>query len=130
LEITAMNYRSISILLLAGFATLANTAQAGEICRPQLAVKQVRLSELKDLQRNWTAVLNVDATRCAATSGHFAISIVREKENAPPLEFDQMFVWRTNDARTGQVEASLDLWIDEVVQEYAVVYIAPCGFPD
>jgi hypothetical protein len=123
-----MRHHAISTLLVAGLAALGTRgAAAGEICRPHLTFKDVRLSELKDMQRKWTAILNVDATRCAATSGHFDIHIVREKENAPELEFDEMFAWRTDQRRSGQIEVSLDLWIDEAVHGYAVDYIAPCG---
>jgi hypothetical protein len=34
------------------------------------------------MERKWTAVLSVDASRCATTSGRFGIVFSRQKENA------------------------------------------------
>ncbi len=66
-------YRSYVIGLLAGSIGLMSVTQAigQQICRPALAFKQIRFSEMKPptLEREWTAVLSVDASRCATTSG-------------------------------------------------------------
>lgn len=121
-----MYLHRLSTLLATGIVLLsANPSTSRPICRPHLAVKDVRLSELHNLQRTWTAVLTVDASSCTAGSGRFDIHFVREKENAPELEFSESFTWQTGELGTGQTEASIDLWVDEAVHEY-LVYAAPC----
>ena len=116
----------ISTALTTGIVLLAASPSPGApICRPHLSVKAVRVSEVQNLQRTWTATLNVDASRCSADSGGFDIHFVREKENAPELAFSESFTWQTGELGVGQVAVSIDLWIDETVSEY-VVYSAPC----
>jgi hypothetical protein len=120
----------LSALLAAGLVALGASPSLGRpICKPQLSVKQVRLSEVKNLQRTWTAVLDVDAARCAVDSGRFQISFVREKENAPELEFAEQFTWHAGEIATARIEVSIDLWIDEAVHDY-FVYAAPCSCRD
>jgi hypothetical protein len=117
-----------SFLLAASLALFAGSASLGApICRPDLSFKNVNLSELKNLQRTWTATLNIDASRCTDTLGNFEIRFVREKENAPELEFNELFVWQTGPLHTGQIEVSLDFWVDEAVLQYALDYVWPCG---
>src|SRR5260221_9510817 len=74
-------YRSCTSVRLAGIIGLISAPQAvGQpICRPALAFKEVRFSKMKPptLERKWTAVLSVDAFRCATTSGHFGIVFSR-----------------------------------------------------
>ncbi len=124
-------YRHRLSTLLATCIVLLGTSPSpgGPICRPRLTVKDVRLSGLRNLQRTWTAMLNVDASRCTAYSGRFEIHFVREKENAPELEFSESFTWQTGELGTGQTEASIGLWIDEAVHDYRV-YAAPCACRD
>ncbi len=113
---------------LAAFAT--TTSLAGEICKPTLSFSQARLSDREDAQnsqRRWTAILQVDASRCAATSGWFEIYFVREKENAPELEFVERLTWQTGETRAGQIEVSLDFWRDEAVLRYGLGSIAACA---
>ena len=124
-------YRSRRSILLAGSIVLAGATQtvAQPVCRPYLSVQEVRLSGVRNLERKWTAVLDADASRCAATSGRFQIYFVREKENAPELEFSETFTWQAGELGTGQIEASIGLWIDEAVHDYRV-YAAPCACRD
>jgi hypothetical protein len=115
--------------LLAASIVLAGASPSlgGSICRPQLSFKEARLSEAPNRQRTWRAVLGVDASACTASFGRFDISFVREKENAPDLEFSEQFTWQTAQSRAGQIEVAIDLWMDEAVLEYSIGYVAPCG---
>src|SRR6266852_4536283 len=87
--------RSYVIGLLAGGIALMSVTQAigQQTCRPALAVKQTRFPEMKPptLERKWTAVLSVDASRCATTSGRFEIVFSRLKEIGTEIEFREQF---------------------------------------
>ena len=122
-------FRFLPSTLLAASLVVLGAAQiaAKPICRPQLTFKNTHLSALKNLQRTWTATLNVDASRCTDVIGHFEIRFLREKENAPELDFTEQFVWQTGPLHTGQIDVSIDFWIDEAVLQYAVDYVWPCG---
>lgn len=125
-----MSLHRLSTLLAVGIVLLNASASLGSpICSPHLSVKDVRLSELRNLERTWTAVLNVDASRCTAFSGPFDIHFVREKENAPELEFSESFMWHAGELGIGQIDASIGLWIDEAVHDYRV-YAGPCACRD
>lgn len=125
-----MYLHRLSTLLATGITLLnASSSLGGSICRPHLAVNDVRLSPLLNLQRTWTAALKVDASRCTADSGRFDIHFVREKENAPELEFNETFTWQAGELGTAQIEVSIGLWIDEAVHDYRV-YAAPCACRD
>ena len=51
------------MLVLAGVAVSGAThVVAAELCRPALSLKNIRFSEVRNLQRSWSAVLSVDAT--------------------------------------------------------------------
>ena len=106
--------------VLAGLATPAFGQQA---CRPELAIKEARLSPMRapTFERKWIAVLSVDAARCATTSGRFEIGFARLKENAPDLDFHETFTWKPS-----SVEVSVDFWADEAVSAYWLRAIAPC----
>jgi hypothetical protein len=118
------------ILLATGIVLLSATPSLGRsICKPNLAVKDVRISELRNLERTWTAAVQVDASRCTDFSGRFDIHFIREKENAPEVEFSVPFTWHAGELGTGQSEASIDLWVDEVVHQYRA-YAAPCACRD
>src|ERR1700732_1278114 len=110
-------YRScIPALLAVTIGLTAVTQAVGQpTCRPALAFKEVRFSEMKPptLERKWTAVLSVDASRCATTSGRFEIAFLRSKEIGPEIEFREQFVWRPD-----AVEVSVDFWADEAVEKY------------
>jgi len=117
--------RSCLVGLLAGSLGLVATTQAlgQQACRPALAVKEVRFSEMQPptRQRTWTAVLAVDASSCATTSGRFDIVFSRLKENAPDIEFREQLTWRP-----GSANISIDFWADEAVAGYWLDNIAPC----
>jgi hypothetical protein len=66
-------------------------------------------------------MLAVDASRCAASSGKFAINFVRLKEMGIALRFTEWFEWTPE-----QVQVSLDFWEDEAVHDYSVGDILPC----
>ncbi len=118
-------------ILLATSIALLNTSPslARPICKPHVAVKDVRISELRNLERTWTAAVSVDAARCTDFSGRFDIHFVREKENAPEIEFSETFTWHAGELGIGQIDASIDVWVDEVVHDYRV-YAAPCTCRD
>jgi hypothetical protein len=115
-------------LLAGGIALISVTEAIGQpTCRPALAVKQVRFSEMKPptLERNWTAVLSVDASRCTTTSGRFEIVFSRLKENGIEIEFREQFTWRTH-----EVQVSVGFWADEAVERYWLANIAACPCRD
>jgi len=94
---------------------------AAQLCRPALTFKDVDFSEVRNLQRTWTAALAVDASRCASTSGRFDLAFTREKENAPDLEFVERFTWKP-----GRIEVTVYFWRDEAVLDYSIGYVEPC----
>jgi hypothetical protein len=120
-------YRSCTSVLLAGIVVLISVTQAvgQQMCRPALAFKEVRFSKMRPptLERKWTAVLSVDASRCATTSGRFGIVFSRSKENGLDIDFQEQFMWKPD-----LVEVSVDFWADEAVAEYRLSNIAayPC----
>ena len=118
-------YRScIFGLLAAGIALVGVTqASAQRTCKPALAFKEVRFSEMRPptLERRWTAVLSVDATGCTATSGRFEIIFSRLKEIGPDLQFREQFTWSGP-----SVEISVDFSADEAVAGYRLDNILPC----
>jgi hypothetical protein len=99
---------------------------AAPICKPELSFASVRFSEAEALHRTWSATVNIDASRCAAAQGTFQIHFLRLKENAVDLEFTEQFTWQTRSQQTGQIEVSLDVWIDESVGHYAIGQVASC----
>lgn len=118
-------YRSCLFALLAGSMGLISATQAvGQpTCRPAMAFKEVRFSQMRPptMERKWTAVLSVDASRCATTSGRFGIVFSRLKENAPEIDFEEQFVWSP-----ASVEVSVGFWADEAVEGYRLTNVAPC----
>ena len=81
-------YRSCISGCIAGIVGLTGMTQAvgQQICRPALAFKEVQFSAMEPttLERKWTAVVSVDASRCAANSeGYFEIVFSRLKETGP-----------------------------------------------
>jgi hypothetical protein len=114
-------------ILLAGSAVLLSAAPstAQQLCKPGLTLTETRISEARDLQRTWSAVLAADASRCASTSGQFEIEFTRLKESAPDLQFIERFKWAS-----GKTKISLDIWWDEWVQNYRLGRIASCPCRD
>jgi hypothetical protein len=118
-------FRSCIFGLLTGGIGLVSVMQAvaQQTCSPALAFKEVRFSEMQPptLERKWTAVLSVDASRCATTSGRFEIVFSRLKENGIEIEFREQFMWRPD-----SVEVSVDFWADEAVERYWLDNVAAC----
>lgn len=122
-------HRSCIFALLAGGIGLVGVTQAAgqQTCRPALAFKEVRFSEMQPptMERKWTAVLAVDASRCATTSGRFEIVFSRQKENGIEIDFQEQFMWKPV-----VVEVSVDFWADEAVEGYWLHNVAPCPCRD
>ena len=126
-----MSARRIAIFsTLAWLASLGflGPVQAGErFCKPTLGFREVRFSPMQPptLERKWTAVLAVDASRCATASGPFGILFSRMKENAPETDFVERFTWKP-----GAMEVSVNFWADEAVEGYWLNDIAACPCRD
>jgi hypothetical protein len=112
-----------SILLAASLVTFgAMQAVAGELCKPVLSLRDVRISEPRSSQRTWSGVLVADASPCSTTSGPFEIEFTRLKETAPDLRFTERFTWAS-----GRSEVSIDMWWDEW---FRIAHIAACPCRD
>ena len=126
-----MSDRSVAILsalTLLGSLAFVSAAQAGEpICKPTLGFREVRFSPMQPptLERKWTAVLSVDASRCATASGRFGIIFSRMKENALETDFVEHFTWKP-----GSMEVSVNFWADEAVEGYWLNGVAACPCRD
>jgi len=95
----------------------ANAAGPGE-CAPILAFKNIRFSEMQPptLERKWTAIVSVDASRCQEnSSGYFEIVFTRISEVAPDLEFRERYPWRPP-----SVEIAVNFAAIEAVERYRV----------
>jgi hypothetical protein len=114
-----------SLMLGLAWLGLATPAPAKFACKPALTFKYVQFSKAQNRQRKWTATLTVDALRCASTTGQFDIRFVRLKEFGPDLVFTEKFRWSP-----GSVEASLNFWWDEAVEDYWIGEVEPCGCAD
>ena len=115
---TCLSALSVGLVILAG----AVQAFGQTLCKPALAIKDVRFSAIHLSQRLWTAHIAVDASRCATTSGRFDIHFTRLKEIGPDLPFTEQFTWRE-----GEFDVTSAFWADEAVLDYAIAYVAPCG---
>jgi len=112
--------------ILAGAIGLAALTQAfGQpSCRPKLSFKDVVFSQMQPptMQRKWTAVVSVDASRCAAGSnGSFEIVFTRLQEFGPDTEFSDAFIWVAP-----EVTVSVSFAPTEAVQDYRIGRITPC----
>jgi hypothetical protein len=117
-------------VLLASLLALADMAQAAgqPVCRPALAFKDVQFSPMQPptLERRWTAIVAVDASRCAVdTAGYFEIGFSRLKETGAELEFREQFIWLEP-----AVKVSVDFWADEAVEAYWFDTVTPCRCRD
>lgn len=111
-----------SILLAAGLALLGATQPvAGNLCKPVLSLRDVRISQAHEMHRTWTGVLLADASPCSTTSGQFDVEFTRLKETAPDLQFMERFTWVS-----GRSQLSLDFWWDEWLEDQRIISIAPC----
>jgi hypothetical protein len=98
---------------------------AQPVCRPAVAITRAQFSEVVQQKRFWTAMVNVDASRCATTSGDFSIGFVRLSETAPDLEFTESFNWRP-----GPMQVVVDFAAEEAVHQYLINTISPCRCHD
>jgi hypothetical protein len=118
--------RSCAPAILAGVIALAGLTQVfGQAsCRPTLAFREVAFSPMQPptMQRKWTAVVSVDASRCAANSkGRFEIVFTRLQEFGPDTESREDFTWAAP-----AVNIAVDFAPTEAVQSYRIGKIAPC----
>jgi hypothetical protein len=110
--------------LLASGIAFTSAAHAGpDVCRPSLAVTNVQFSDMRPptMERTWTAVVSVDASRCATTSGHFELTFSRLKENGLEVDFRETFTWQPP-----SVNVAVDFWADEAVESYWINRVAAC----
>jgi hypothetical protein len=119
-------YRLCVSALLAGTTGLVSVTQAvgDQLCRPSLAFKEVRFSGMlpPTRERKWTAVVSVDASRCATNStGSFEIIFARAKENAPDIEFSEKFMWSPP-----SISVAVDFWADEAAESYWITNVSTC----
>jgi hypothetical protein len=110
-------------MLVAGTGALFSAPHtvAETMCRPTLTFEQVRLAETRGQRRQWSAVVAVDASSCATTSGRFYINFVRLKEMAPDVLFSEEFAWNP-----GRIEISVEFWLDEAVGDYWIGHVPMC----
>jgi hypothetical protein len=116
--------------LLAGALGFLNATQAAsqQVCRPALAFTDVQFSKMQrpTLERKWSAVVLVDASRCVANAaGYFEIVFSRSKEIGMEAEFREEFMWMGDD-RTPALKVEVDFWADEAVERYWFGPITPC----
>jgi hypothetical protein len=115
----------MSALLACSIGIISTTQALGRpMCRPTLAVTEVKFSKWHQpsMERRWSAVVSVDASRCAVNSGgYFEIGFSRLKENAMELEFREQFIWLPP-----SVKVSVDFWADEAIEHYWVDNVTPC----
>jgi hypothetical protein len=105
----------------AGLLASGTGLAAEQVCRPAVTIAQAQLSEVdrSTLERRWTALLSVDASRCVpGASGSFQLALLRLKENAPDRAFSERRQWQSPTA-TAEVPFSADeavgrAWIEEV----------------
>jgi hypothetical protein len=93
-----------------------------------LAVTEVKFSKWKlpSMDRRWTAIVSVDASRCAVNfGGYFEIGFSRQKESSRELEFREQFMWLPPSVKVG-----VDFWADEAVERYWVDDVTPCTCRD
>ena len=74
------------------------------------------------MERRWTAMVTVDASRCAANaSGYFDLGITRQKELGYELDFRDQFTWLAPSVKIG-----VDFSADEAVEKYWIENVTPC----
>jgi hypothetical protein len=122
--------RSYKTALLAGIIGFLSATQAAgqQLCRPALAFTEVQFSKMQrpTLERKWSAVVVVDASRCVANAaGYFEIVFSRSKEIGMEVEFQEEFMWM-GDGRSPALKVEVDFWADEAVERYWFGTITPC----
>jgi hypothetical protein len=119
-------YRSYLSGLLAGIAGLVSVTPAvgQQVCKPALAITEVRFSGMQPptMERKWTAVVLVDASRCAMNSaGYFEIGFSRQKETGVEIDFSEKFEWSPP-----SVNVAVNFWADEAVEQYWIGNVSAC----
>ena len=97
-------------------------ANAEVVCRPKIEIGNVQFSKVTNQKRYWTATANVDASRCATSSGLYAIRFLRWSESGPDIEFTEPFLWETGESRI-----RVEFWADEAVGAYRIADVAVCA---
>ena len=103
----------------------ASYALAEPSCRPTLVFKHVAFSPIQPptMQRKWTAVVSVDASRCVAGSnGHFEIVFTRLQEFGPDSEAHEEFTWAAP-----EVSVAISFAPSEAIERYRIGKITPCA---
>jgi hypothetical protein len=121
--------------ILAGVIALSTVAQAAgpPLCRSALAFKEVHFSPMQPptMERRWSAIVSVDASRCAANSaGYFEILFSRLKETAPEIDFREEFMWFAYDWLPPVVRVEVDFSADEAVEGFWFDIVTPCPCRD
>jgi hypothetical protein len=111
---------------LAGGVVLAGITHAvGQpTCRPTLAFKEVAFSQMQlpTMQRKWTAIVSVDASRCVAgSSGHFEIAFTGLHEFGPDTEAHEEFTWAAP-----EVTVAINFAPTEAIEHYRIGAVTPC----
>jgi hypothetical protein len=118
------NRGAIGLLTVCFLLTGEAGTSAQVACKPLLSVKPVqdtRTSLLLASPSRWSATIAADTSFCATRFGRFEIDFVRIKEDAPDLQFTQVFHWSQD-----TVDVSMDLTPGEAILEYRIGFIAPC----
>jgi hypothetical protein len=119
-----MTRSCVAWILAGGMGLIVVTqAVAQQTCRPILAIKEVQFSKMLPpmLERKWTAIVSVDASRCTTTAGYFEVGFLRQKENGMEVEFREEFIWVSPSVKIG-----IDFWADEAVESYWIDSIQAC----
>ena len=115
----------LSLTLAHGWPLIRTAHAAAErVCRPVLAITDVKFSEwrLPAMQRKWTAVVSVDASSCAAGStGFFEVGFLRLVESGMDEEFSERFAWSQP-----SVDIAVDFWANESVGHYWIHSVSTC----
>jgi hypothetical protein len=91
---------------------------------PALEFQRVTFSPIdyRTMQRYWAAVLAVDASSCATTSGPFEILFDLLSETAPDDNFTRSFSWTP-----GTTNIAVDLMAQEWIDGYRLsIATCPC----
>ena len=79
--------------------------------------REVPQWQLPAMERRWSAVVSVDASRCAGNSaGHFEIGFLRLIENGIDTVFSEKFEWTSP-----SVKVAVDFWANEAVERHWMI---------
>jgi hypothetical protein len=120
---TALRSLALCAAILPLLSPLSANAEA--LCRPTVELGNVQFSKVVNLKRYWTANVNVDASKCSASSGFFSIRFLRWSESGPDIEFAEPFIWQEHERTVG-----VEFWADEAVGRYSIADVALCRCRD